>query len=372
MFKDFGQFVSIPRWEWHCERFLSHTSKRLPGGWNREPDCGHCLWPWSLLFTESSPLAHGARQTARHRRASRKVLRFIQQPTFIRDQLKALRLPSPLPFPELHLQGGCIASSKSCSRRVAPTEKGEISESDRHSAASLSARFINQLHFSSAPHYTSSSLLIFMALWASDVLITVVHGLFLSSQCDAVLFPSRHVNKLMSFILKIRHISLCATWWYVLTGKVESFNVQTMGWDWNTCNKWGQTATFSGRLFVIIEKCFNVFKTVRENRFWLICLLETSSDASGSLLSPPLDISNLSHGRQGRIYSLRHAVDIPLRMIHFPSLQSWPPLRQLLWVMLVERAGNTETLTGQAHVDAISFIIFSVFKSYCACCLFVF
>lgn len=175
--------------------------------------------------------------------------------------------------------GGCIASSKSCSRRVAPTEKGEISESDRHSAASLSACFINQLHFSSAPHYTSSSLLIFIALWASDVLITVVHGLFLSSHCGAVLFPSRHVNKLMTFILKIRHISLCATWWYVLTGKVESFNVQTMGWGWNTRNKWDQTATFSGRLFVIIEKCFNVFRIVRENRFWLIYHLETSSDA---------------------------------------------------------------------------------------------
>lgn len=31
-------------------------------------------------------------------------LAFIQQPTFIRDQFKALRLPSPLPFPKLHLQ----------------------------------------------------------------------------------------------------------------------------------------------------------------------------------------------------------------------------------------------------------------------------
>jgi len=31
-------------------------------------------------------------------------LAFIQQPTFIRDQFKALRLPSPLPSPKLHRQ----------------------------------------------------------------------------------------------------------------------------------------------------------------------------------------------------------------------------------------------------------------------------
>lgn len=69
-------------------------------------------WP-PLLFTESSELAHSARQTPRHRRASCKVLHPLCSLTSIRDQLKALGLPSPLPFPKLHRQGGWMLSTVS-------------------------------------------------------------------------------------------------------------------------------------------------------------------------------------------------------------------------------------------------------------------
>lgn len=104
-------------------------------------------WP-SLLFTESSLLAHSARQTPRQTRVLQ-GLAFIQQPTFIRDQFKALWLPSPLPFPELHLQREYVAYSKSCSRKSLLWKAKSVTRI--HSAASLAAcLIINQLNFSSA------------------------------------------------------------------------------------------------------------------------------------------------------------------------------------------------------------------------------
>lgn len=65
-----------------------------------------------LLVTEAqamdagrAPLARSGR-TKTARRQTRVFLPFAQQPTFLRDQFKALRLPPPLPFPGLHLRGG--------------------------------------------------------------------------------------------------------------------------------------------------------------------------------------------------------------------------------------------------------------------------
>lgn len=193
--------------------------------WSRDTDWGHCLFPRWLLFTESFPLAHGARQTARQTRAplaSSFCLFLMNHPTFICDQFKAPWLPSPLPFPELHLRGElCTAASKSCGRESLLRKGRNQRVGETLSGISVRLIFINHLHLSSASPRTSSGRLISTAV----VLINEVDG---RSVGDAARLARRHVNKLMTLILKIRHISLCATWWYVLTGKVELFRDQTV------------------------------------------------------------------------------------------------------------------------------------------------
>lgn len=86
--------------------------------------------------------------------ASSFCLFLMNHPTFICDQLKAPWLPSPLPFPELHLQRGSAAqppANRAVESRY--SEKGEISESERHSAASPSASFLLITHICPQPRH---------------------------------------------------------------------------------------------------------------------------------------------------------------------------------------------------------------------------
>lgn len=100
-------------------------------------------WPW-LLFTESSPLAHSARQTPRHRRASCKVLHVFSS---LPSSVTSLKLCD---FLLLFLSpnsifGGNTAYSKSCSRKSLLRKTESVTR-----IHSLSACLINHLHFSSA------------------------------------------------------------------------------------------------------------------------------------------------------------------------------------------------------------------------------
>ncbi len=104
---------------------------------------GTLSWP-SLLFTQSSLLAHSARQTPRH--ASRKVL---HSSSSLPSSVTSLKLCD---FLFLFLSpnsifGENIVYSKSCSRKSLLRKTKSLTRI--HSAESLSVCLINQLNFSS-------------------------------------------------------------------------------------------------------------------------------------------------------------------------------------------------------------------------------
>lgn len=123
---------------------LSLTPYLRPNPWESAVDKnrnkGWALsWP-SLLFTDSYAGTQRQTNTQTQARVSQR-LASIQQPTFIRDQFKARRLPSPLPFPKFHLQRENSYAAEMCS--------SERSMNRTHSAESLSVCLINHLYFSS-------------------------------------------------------------------------------------------------------------------------------------------------------------------------------------------------------------------------------
>lgn len=115
----------------------------------------------------------------------------LPQPTFVRDQFKALRLPSPLPFPELHLQGEYSLS-------------GEVD----HSSDRRNRRCTQQNHCPSALLISSISPQSALHILSSRHIFTALSlnpcgKWYLCSAlvpCVMPPLPSRHVNKLMTLI----------------------------------------------------------------------------------------------------------------------------------------------------------------------------
>lgn len=103
----------------------------------------------------------------------------------------------------------CTAASKSCSRESLLRKGRNQRVGETLSGISVRLISINHSHLSSAAPRTSSGRLISTAV----VLINDVDG---RSVCDAPLLAPRHVNKLMTFILKnsshipLRHLMVCS------------------------------------------------------------------------------------------------------------------------------------------------------------------
>lgn len=153
--------------------------------------CGFCLQ--SRLCWHTAPDKHPDTDA----RLARSCV-YSPQPTFVRDQFKALRLPSPLPFPELHLQGEYSLS-------------GEVD----HSSDRRNRRCTQQNHCPSALLISSISPQSALHILSSRHIFTALSlnpcgKLYLCSASVPCVMPplrSRHVNKLMTLVFKKREKS---------------------------------------------------------------------------------------------------------------------------------------------------------------------
>lgn len=116
---------------------------------------------------------------------------YSPQPTFVRDQFKALRLPSSLPFSKLHFQGKYSLS-------------GEVD----HSSDRQNRRCTQQNHCSSALLISSISLQLALHSLSSRNISTalILNPCEKWYLCSALVpfamppLPSRHVKKLMTLV----------------------------------------------------------------------------------------------------------------------------------------------------------------------------
>lgn len=160
-------------------------------------------WP-SLLSADRMCLAPDARQTARHTAQERD-----SQPTFIRDQFEALRLSSSLPFPRFHLQEN-NSESRAMGKSLTTTPNQYLQPIGRTQRKNHcpSALLINYFPPQTVLWIltTDDSRRFGLKFTPKTLLLDVI-----SFPSMTLLFPFRHVNTLMTLILKIRRISLCAT-----------------------------------------------------------------------------------------------------------------------------------------------------------------